>query len=187
MLKYTDVPDKINEAFEYHRTNDILLIENIFRYGSEMYFEIINHARQLYENNEYKPMHKWDEDLLKSDFGKIGFYENKIVILDFPMINEAEYQGKKVELDKPKRGGSKKYYVYVNNPKTGKVIKVEFGAKSGGQNLSVKINDPDARKNFAARHDCDNKDDKTKPGYWSCRLPRFAKSLGLNGGGNYWW
>jgi len=187
MLKYTDVPDKINEAFEYHRLNDILLIENVFRYGSERYFEIINYARKLYEDGEYAPLHKWDEDILKSDFGKIGIYENKMVILDFPMLNEAEYQGKTVELDKPKRGGSKKYYVYVNNPKTGKVIKVEFGAKSGGQNLSVKINDPDARKNFAARHDCDNKDDKTKPGYWSCRLPRFAKSLGLNGGGNYWW
>lgn len=187
MLRYEDVPEKMIEAIEYHRLNDILLIENIFRYGSEKFFDTINYARRLYEDGQYTPIHEWDEDLLKSDLGKIGFFEDEIVLLDFPMVNEAEYKGKEVELDKPKRGGSKKYYVYVNNPKTGNVIKVEFGAKEGGQNLAVKINDPEARKNFAKRHDCENKDDKTKPGYWSCRLPRFAKAVGLNGGGNYWW
>jgi len=187
MLKYNAIPEKIVEAIEYHKVNNILLIENIFRYGSERYFETINHARTLYEKGKFTPLHEWDEDLLKSDFGKIGFFENEMVILDYPMLNEVEYQGKTVELNKPKRGGSKKYYVYVNNPETGKVVKVEFGAKSGGQNLSVKINDLDARKNFASRHNCKNKNDKTKPGYWSCRLPRFAKALGLSGGGNYWW
>lgn len=187
MLRYDDIPENISEAIEYHKNNNILLIENVFRYGSERYFETINHARILYEEGKYVPLHEWDEDLLKSDFGKFGFFEKKLVILDYPMINEAEYQGKEVELNKPKRGGSKKYYVYVSNPETGKVIKVQFGAQSGGQNLAVKINDPEARKNFAARHDCKNKTDKTKPGYWSCRLPRFAKALGLSGGGNYWW
>ena len=101
-------------------------------------------------------------------------------------INEAEYQGKKVELSKPKRGGSKKFYVYVMNPKTKKVKKVSFGAAGGGGNLAVKLKDPKARKAFADRHNCDQKNDKTKPGYWSCRLPRYAKSLGLSGGGTWW-
>lgn len=187
MLRYDDIPSKIVEAIEYHKFNDILLIENIFRYGSEKYFETINYARKLYEKGDFIPSHDWDEDLLKSDFGKTGIFEGNTVILEYPMLNEAEYKGKNVKLNKPKRGGSKKYYVYVNNPKTGNVIKVEFGAKDGGQNLSVKLKDPDARKNFAARHDCKNKNDKTKPSYWSCRLPRFAKALGLSGGGNYWW
>lgn len=101
-------------------------------------------------------------------------------------IPEAEYQGKSVELNKPKRGGSKKFYVYVKNPKTGKIKKVSFGAKSGGGNLAVKLKDPKARKAFADRHNCEQKKDKTSAGYWSCRLPRYAKSLGLSGGGTWW-
>ena len=105
---------------------------------------------------------------------------------DLAIQNEAEYQGKKVELGKPKRGGSKKFYVYVRNPKTKKVKKVAFGAAGGGGSLAVKLKDPKARKAFADRHNCDQKNDKTKPGYWSCRLPRYAKSLGLSGGGTWW-
>jgi len=101
-------------------------------------------------------------------------------------VGEAEYQGKDVDLNKPKRGGSKKFYVYVKNPKTGKIKKVSFGAASGGGKLAVKLKDPKARKAFADRHNCDQKNDKTKPGYWSCRLPRYAKSLGLSGGGTWW-
>ena len=102
------------------------------------------------------------------------------------LLKEAEYQGKKVQLNKPKRGGSKKFYVYVMNPKTKKVKKVSFGAKSGGGNLAVKLKDPKARKAFADRHNCEQKNDKTKAGYWACRLPRYAKSLGLSGGGTWW-
>ena len=101
-------------------------------------------------------------------------------------IPEAEYQGKKVELSKPKRGGSKKFYVYVKDPKTKNIKKVSFGADSGGGKLAVKLKDPKARKAFADRHNCDQKKDKTKAGYWSCRLPRYAKSLGLSGGGTWW-
>ena len=97
---------------------------------------------------------------------------------------EAEYHGKEVELNKPKRGGSKKYYVYVKDPKTGNVKKVEFGDTTG---LTAKISDPEARKNFVARHQCDKKKDKTTAGYWSCNLPRYADSLNLSGGGNYYW
>ena len=82
-----------------------------------------------------------------------------------------------------KRGGSKKFYVYVKNDK-GNIIKVEFGDVTG---LKAKINDKEAVKNFVARHDCSNKNDKTTPGYWSCRLPWYAKQLGLEGGGKYFW
>ena len=98
-------------------------------------------------------------------------------------INEAEYQGKDVQLNKPKRGGSKKFYVYVMDPKTKRVKKVQFGAAGGGQNLAVKIRDPKARKAFAARQNCDKKKDRTKPGYWSCNIGRYWKSLG--GGSNF--
>ena len=90
-------------------------------------------------------------------------------------INEAEYQGNDVALNKPKRGGAKKFYVYVMNPKTKKVKKVSFG-DSG--NLTVKLNEPGARAAFAARHKCATKKDKTSPGYWSCNIGRYWKSLG---------
>ena len=91
------------------------------------------------------------------------------------MLNEAEYQGEKVELGKPKRGGAKKFYVYVMNPKTKKVKKVQFGDTTG---LSVKIDDPKARHSFASRHQCATKKDRTSPGYWSCNIGRYWKSLG---------
>ena len=97
------------------------------------------------------------------------------VPLDLPMVDEAEYKGREVSLNKPKRGGPKKFFVYVKNPKTGNVKKVNFG-DSG--NLSVKINEPGARASFAARHKCAQKKDKTKPGYWSCNIGRYWKSLG---------
>ena len=97
-------------------------------------------------------------------------------------LMEAEYQGKDVELNKPKVGGPKKYYVYVKDGD--KVKKVTWGDTTG---LKVKLNDLEARKSFAARHDCANKKDKTKAGYWACNLPRYAKSLGLSGGGNFFW
>ena len=87
-------------------------------------------------------------------------------------------------LGKPKRGGSKKFYVYVKNPKTKKIKKVSFGDTSG---LSAKINNSKARQAFAARHDCKNKKDKTKASYWSCRLPRYAKLLGLKSSFSGFW
>ena len=90
-------------------------------------------------------------------------------------LAEAEYQGKTVQLNKPKRGGAKKFYVYVKDPKTKNVRKVQFGDAG---NLKVKIDDPEARRSFAARHDCKNKKDKTKAGYWSCNIGRYWKSLG---------
>ena len=108
-----------------------------------------------------------------------GLYECAPVPLEEPMIEAPE-------LNKPKRsGGPSKYVVYVKNPKTGNVMKINFGDKKGG--LTSRINDRDAARNFASRHNCETKTDKTKAGYWACRLPKYAKSLGLKGGGNYFW
>jgi len=89
-------------------------------------------------------------------------------------LDEAEYKSKDVPLNKPKRGGSKKFYVYTKN-KEGNVVKVSFGGTTG---LNVKIDKPGARASFAARHQCDKKKDKTKPGYWACNIGRYWKSLG---------
>ena len=104
----------------------------------------------------------------------------------FPNLNEAKKkksQKKDPPIGKPKRGGSKAYYVYVRDPKTKKIKKVSFG--SGG--LRAKINNPKARKAFAARHKCSQKNDRTKASYWSCRLPRYAKALGLGNNKNTFW
>ena len=96
-------------------------------------------------------------------------------------MEEAEFKGKEVALGKPKRGGSKAYYVYVKDGD--KVKKVSFG--SGG--LRAKIRNPKARKAFAARHNCKNKKDRTTAGYWSCNLPRYAPQLGLGAKMNTFW
>ena len=78
-------------------------------------------------------------------------------------IQEAEYQGKKVKLNDPIRGGSKKFYVYVRDGD--KIKKVSFGDTTG---LSIKRDNPERRKSFRARHNCDNPGPKTKARYWSC-------------------
>ena len=95
----------------------------------------------------------------------------------------AKYRGKSVKLNKVQRGGSKKFFVYVRDPKSKKIKRIEFGAKGGGQQLSVKMDDPERRSAFSKRHNCPEKNDKTKASYWSCRLPRYWKSLG--GSRNY--
>ena len=100
-------------------------------------------------------------------------------------LDEAKYHGKEVKLNKPMRSsGPKKYKVYTKNAK-GNVIVVNFGDAKGG--LTAKINNAKARKAFSDRHNCPTKKDKTKAGYWSCRLPRYASLLGLKSSfGGYW-
>ena len=86
-------------------------------------------------------------------------------------IYEAEYQGKTVKLNDPIRGGSKKFYVYVKNDK-GNVVKVNFGhggSSAKGKTMRIRKSNPDARKNFRARHNCDSPGPRHKARYWSCK------------------
>lgn len=171
----------ISEAFQSLIEDKTPLLENVFRVGSESYFKLFEYAR-----NHTDKLSAADKRLIEeTDIGRFGLYEGKQVPLDCPMIEEdviceAEYKGKTVYLNSPKRnsGSGKKYVVYTKNKK-GNVIKVTFGDEKGG--LTSKINDPKARKAFADRHQCHLKTDKTTPGYWSCRLPRWRKNLGLAG------
>jgi len=167
-------PDCCNECAE-----SSLIESNQYRVGSEKYYDFFNEKRDLYERGELSPV-GFDKELLEGDIGKYATYDGNHVPLDCPMIEEE----KDVELNKPKVGGPKKYYVYVKDPSTGNVKKVTFGDTSG---LKVKLDDKEARKSFAARHNCDQQKDRTKAGYWSCNLPRYAKQLGLSGGGNFFW
>jgi hypothetical protein len=119
-----------------------------------------------------------EDELANNEFGmdydQLGPNEKEWVDDEVANLNEGEYRGKDVPLNKPKRGGSKKFYVYTKNKK-GNVVKVSFGGTTG---LNVKIDEPGARSSFAARHQCDKKKDKTKPGYWACNIGRYWKSLG---------
>ena len=310
LKSYTKEKTVISEELQYHIDNRISLTENVFRYGSPKYFDVINEARKLYIDGNSE----WSEEeieLLESDRGKFFNYKGERLPFDFPMVNEqafswdgtyaneideqgadtswskgedkitlqdileltkdikiinfptkklanivlnwdnnpeeierisqveissqypilimvdengkiqwildgnhrvqkalrsnsetipaklikpsnlnpkskkifglseAEYKGKDVSLNKPKSGGPKKWYVYVKNPKTGKVIKVSYGSPV----MTAKWNDPGARKSFAARHQCDKKKDKTKAGYWACRA---HKDFGKNVSGRFW-
>lgn len=118
-----------------------------------------------------------------------GLYEGVTVPLESPMIeiDPIVCEAEEPELNSPKRnsGDGKKYVVYVKDPKTGNVRKITFGDEKGG--LTSKIGDKDAARAFASRHSCDTKTDKMTPGYWACRLPKYAKELGLSGGGDYFW
>lgn len=174
--------NKHNESINWHIDNQIPFSENIYRVGSESFFEIIYEARKIFTRKP-ENFSEVDKYLFNStDFGKYGLYEGVKVPLDLPMendtmINEAKYKGKEVKLNKPMRSsGPKKYKVYVRDPKTGNVKVVNFGDAKGG--LKVKISDPEARRNFAARHDCKNKKDKTKPGYWACRVNKYGYLFG---------
>ena len=101
------------------------------------------------------------------------------------IIKEAAKKKKGPKLNKPMRSssGGKAYKVYVKDPKTGNIKTVRFG--SGG--LRAKINDRKARQAFAKRHKCSTRNDKTKASYWSCRLPRYAKLLGLKSSFSGFW
>jgi hypothetical protein len=81
------------------------------------------------------------------------------------VIEEAEYRGRKVPLGKPMRGDVKKFKVFVRDPKTGNIKKVNFGDK----NMRIKKSNPKRRKSFRARHNCKNPGPRTKARYWSCR------------------
>jgi hypothetical protein len=310
LRSYTKEKTVISEELQYHIDNSLSLTENVFRYGSPKYFDVINEARKLYSEG-YNQWSEEEVELLESNRGKFFNYKGERLPFDFPMVNEqgfswdgtyaneideqgadtswskdedkitlqdileltkdikitnfptkelakivlnwdnnpeeierisqveissqypilimvdendtiqwildgnhraqkalrsnsetipaklikpsnlnpkskkifglseAEYKGKDVSLNKPKSGGPKKWYVYVKNPKTGKVIKVSYGSPV----MTAKWNDPAARKSFAARHRCAKKKDKTKAGYWACRA---HKDFGKNVSGRFW-
>lgn len=178
--KIDRLQEKMIESIDWHIDNRTPLNECVYRVGSESYFAFWRTARKMVSEGDLQ-VGGLDKILIEeTDIGKFDFYDGQPVPLDCPMFTEE----KDVELNKPKRGGSKKFYVYVRDPQTKNIRKVEWGDTTG---LSVKINDPQARASFAARHKCSTRNDKTTPSYWACRLPRYAKQLGLSGGGNFFW
>jgi hypothetical protein len=252
----------LSEGLKFHLDNNRPLTENVYRAGSEEYFNVWSEARSLYSRGIINLTEDDKEILTETNLGEFGIVEGMKVPLDFPMEDEvkkeikeditpqeieyyalhsdllsnlskalddkdfhekymvlktllkdrpkrlkaldyffnvlspskekeelpvAEAKDKKSnkKLNKPMRdsSGGKAYKVYVKDPKTGNIKTVRFG--SGG--LKAKINNKKARTAFAKRHNCANKKDKTKAGYWSCRLPRYAKLLGLKSSFSGFW
>lgn len=189
----------ISEGLQYHLDNNLPISQPIYRYGSKSYFKLFNEVRQLFNEGKLE-LHGIDKEIInETDLGKSFNYKSETLYLDhiyeyedaeaadINTIADEPFSESKVKknppLNKPKRGGSKAYYVYVRDPKTKKIKKVSFG--SGG--LKAKINNPKARQAFAKRHRCSEKTDRTKASYWSCRLPRYAKLLGLKSNFSGFW
>lgn len=167
----------LSDGLAWHIKEGIGFDSPVYRVGTDKYFALIREAKDLYAAGDYAPKTDFEKDLLESDLGEFGTFEGVEVPLDMPMksepdIFEAKYKGKEVELGKPKRGAGGKSYVYVRDPKTGNVKKVSFGSS-----MPDAMGDSDAarkrRKSFGDRHNCADKKDRTKPGYWACRATKF--------------
>lgn len=166
--------EDISEGLQYHINNKIPLTENVYRYGSEGFFNLINEVRDLYQKNKIT-LSTLDKEVINSDVGKKGIYEGEVVYLDFPLTEE---ENKTV--NSPKKSGSQNY-VYVKgclkDPK--EIKKITYGHA-----MPDKLKDSERRAAYSARHGCEgltlSKDKCTKK-YWACRKPKdFA-------GVNAWW
>jgi dephospho-CoA kinase len=194
----------LEEAVQYHLDNKISFTENVFRPGSEMFFEMISEAKRLYTEGKYQPKDEWEKDMLKSNIGEIAEFEGQQVVLDYPVeegLEEACWSGytqkgmkKKGDkmvpncvpvneedktngkgIGKPwQEGGGGAVYVRVGDG----VRKISF-SKSG---MKKKYMDPAATRSFVARHRCLTNKDKTSASYWACRWPRFFSNSGKT-----WW
>ena len=202
-----EIKNPLNEAKNEQRDiEDEYFIIQSLRTGSPKYVTNIEDEKPLWvPDSRIKQAYKFAtlEDaknyLLKFDSKRTAFWHiyrrpydlspkdvgfgRDLKNIDRHELSESKITNKK--LNKPTRdsSGGKAYKVYVKDPKTGNIKTVRFG--SGG--LRAKINNKDARNAFAARHKCSTKKDKTKAGYWSCRLPRYAKLLGLKSNFSGFW
>jgi hypothetical protein len=178
----------LSEGMEYHIQNEIPICESVFRIGSDAWIDLIEEARQLWESGEVELI---DDDLfiISTNVGEKAIYEGEGVLLEIPFededadlddneeMEEAEYRGKNIDLNKPFRtpGGPRKFSVYTKNEK-GNVVKVSFGEPG------MRVNNADPKKSisFRKRMRCEDPGPKWKPKYWSCNVGRYAKLLGLS-------
>ena len=166
----------MTENMQYHIDNKKPLYETTLPYGSKAYLDLWAEARYLYSRGVLNVEGIDKEKITETNLGEYGIFEGQIVPLDMPMpdediLNEAEYQGRKVQLGKPMQGDVKKFKVYVKNDK-GKVVKVNFGfgGKSAkGKRMVIKDKNPKKRAAFRARHNCKNPGPRWKARYWSCK------------------
>ena len=176
----------MSEGLDYHLEHNIPLTENIYRYGSESYFKLINEVRSLYNKGELE-LSEEEQELISTDIGRRGIYEGKVVWLDMvyeegeevSILTEAKYNGRDVSINSPGKSGSKNY-VYVKGclADKSKVKKITYGSA-----MPDKLRDPKRRKAYSSRHGCQGltlKDKCTKE-YWACRKPKDFANI------NSWW
>ena len=177
LRKIREKPATVKEAVEYHMENEISFTENVFRPGSEMFFEMITEAKKLYKEGKYTPADEFELDMLNSDIGEKVIFEGQEVILDYPFEEELNEEDKTdgKGIGKPWREGGGGA-VYVRDG--GSIRKVSF-SKSG---MKKRYMDPAATRSFVARHRCLTNKDKTSASYWACRWPRFFSNSGKT-----WW
>lgn len=171
---------QISEDLTYHTENGISLLESVFRIESESWLSLVNEAREAFHSGQ---INLTDDEiwLIGTDAGQKGIYEGVEVLLDVPFvevdeINEAQYRGKKVNLNRPFRtpSGPRKFAVYTKNEK-GNIVKVGFGEPG----MRVNNADPKKARSFRKRMRCETPGPKWKPRYWACNVGRYAKLLGL--------
>lgn len=172
---------QISEFLNYHIEHNIGLLESVFRIGSDSWLNCINEARTLWE----KSLIELEEDdlfLISTEAGRKGIFEGREVLLDIPFeideteeISEAEYQGKKVKLNKPRRTSGKHKFMVYTRGENGKIVKVQWGQPGA----TIKNDDPEASKSFRARHKCKTPGPRWKARWWACNVGRYAKLLGL--------
>jgi hypothetical protein len=197
MDTYSSVIDMAGDFWEDHQktseSNEDVVNEDPNTLAKELASEIMKYVRKGFDHipadalkakakeylssikESYEPFPEEDEMTFDDDdafyeaFGELGFPEDETELFD------AEYRGRKVPLNKPMRGDVKKFKVYVKDPKSGNVKKVNFGhggssaRKAGQKTMKIRKSNPKARKSFRARHNCANPGPKTKARYWSCR------------------
>lgn len=183
----------LSKDLRYHIDNKLSILDNAFRPTSKKYFGIIAEAKTKVIREEYLSEDEMDI-IYNSDIGKFADYNGEKVPLDFPLPEEEFFEKEAAKKKKDKKNpklnypmrssGPKKYKVYIRDPKSGNIRKINFGDKKGG--LKLNIHDAEARKSFVARHKCKEKKDKTKAGYWACRIGRYPHLVG--GKKRYtWW
>lgn len=178
-LHYGEKEPSISEGLRYHIDRELPLMESVYRIESEAWLDIVNEARDLWERNIIE-LNEDDLFLISTDAGRTGEYEGERVLLDVPFyegdVDEAEYRGKDVNLNKPFRtpGGPRKFAVYTKNDK-GNVIKVGFGQPG----MRVNNDDPEKARSFQKRMRCDNPGPRWKPRWWACNVARYRKLLDI--------
>jgi len=205
LVKEEDSPElTLEEAVQYHTENSISFTQNVFRPGSEKFFELIGEAKRLYKEGKYTPADEYEVDMLNSDIGEIAEYEGQTVVLDYPIEEGLE----ECWTGYTQRGMKKKGNKMVPNcvpvseegdPTGGKGIGKPFRQGGGGavyvrsgdgirkitfsnSGMAKKYNDPARVRSFVARHHCLTNKDKTSRSYWACRWPRYFSDSGQT-----WW
>ena len=155
------VTERLLETIHHRRSELGDSFESLYSRSNSIFNELLNIRDELQELSSLNEEYYYITDATYED-GNI--VEEDMEFWD-DVIVEAEYRGRKVKLNKPTRGDVKKFKVFVRDPKTGNVKKVNFGDKK----MRIKKSNPKRRKSFRARHNCDNPGPKTKARYWSCR------------------